>query len=689
MSTTCARSPGDGSGVDTYGVRPRLPRPGDGARRASPLERTPRLIPSFGRDQGGRVSSVSRMAAADVVTLQRRAGNAAVAGLLQRQAQPASGATLQSDRFKDSPKLERCFENKDRLREGDPDSDAVTRVQQALLDAQGVTGNTYDLGPTGANGVYGATTAAAVRKFKADEGLGSTQFGDVGPGTMHRLDALFRGGAPPKPQARVPVVSIKPDCGPEAEPGGGGGEETTYSIRVAGDDFTRGAGMIVTFAGDELAHVVPDDKGHFERTITPARRPRGSYDVVAVNPLGQTGPIPQGPEQAHATFNVPCPADPSDPTKLNPELEGVLDQIPIAIEQLMFNHLDGLTRLERDLRGEPEKQSNFGTIALDALEELAERGIELVLNTELTRIIFEVSKQLGADNPDLNKNIKPNVQDLFGELQNFALDKLKKAMQVDDLGIGKDDPKARENALRAFIDGERGGVEGSAERVQEKFVTDKPQLRESRSAPQSPNDDPRVRAAQAYLQGVTVQQADASKQQYDQSAEKWALAEAQAKFGLHTTEDGGSATDLSAGSESGPAFGQEMGLFKIRVLTGPPESLQPQVVRVAVNGMTADTRKQLTDDDIPLASVGARRVLAVTANPVTHVLISKNEAGEVFINTTDADALKWLVAHDAAAEPGTEPTAKGGAISLFDEIESGPQNSLKKAGGLATGGFFI
>jgi hypothetical protein len=30
-----------------------------------------------------------------------------------------------------------------------------------------------------------------VRKFKADEHLGSEQFGDVGPGTIGRLDELF------------------------------------------------------------------------------------------------------------------------------------------------------------------------------------------------------------------------------------------------------------------------------------------------------------------------------------------------------------------------------------------------------------------------------------------------------------------------------------------------------------------
>jgi peptidoglycan hydrolase-like protein with peptidoglycan-binding domain len=115
--------------------------------------------------------------------------------LIQRQVSPVSDH-LQSPRFSPSGKLERCFDDTDRLGPGDPDTDAVIRIQQALIDVPGITGNTYDLGSTGPNndgvdGIYGPKTAAAVKKFKTDEKLGFTQFGDVGPGTMHRLDELF------------------------------------------------------------------------------------------------------------------------------------------------------------------------------------------------------------------------------------------------------------------------------------------------------------------------------------------------------------------------------------------------------------------------------------------------------------------------------------------------------------------
>ena len=81
------------------------------------------------------------------------------------------------------PTLQACFENRKRL--GPPArGEPVKMIQEALL-ALG-----FDLGKFGADGVYGDATAAAVRAFKADQKLGFEQFGDVGPGTIARLDEL-------------------------------------------------------------------------------------------------------------------------------------------------------------------------------------------------------------------------------------------------------------------------------------------------------------------------------------------------------------------------------------------------------------------------------------------------------------------------------------------------------------------
>ena len=124
---------------------------------------------------------------------------------VQRQAPtgapaPAAGRhDLTSPRFADDPILEACFDDKARLGVG-ARGPAVTKVQQALVDLDA------DLGPSGVDGAYGPATAAAVRKFKADQKLGFETFGDVGPGTMDRLDQLFGPGpTPPGPTPPGPT----------------------------------------------------------------------------------------------------------------------------------------------------------------------------------------------------------------------------------------------------------------------------------------------------------------------------------------------------------------------------------------------------------------------------------------------------------------------------------------------------
>jgi peptidoglycan hydrolase-like protein with peptidoglycan-binding domain len=139
-------------------------------------------------------------------------------------------------------KLVKCFEDKARLGARDPDTDAVKRIQQALLDLKAITGKSYDLGPTGVDGDYGPRTAAAIRKFKTDEDLGSTQFGDVGPGTMRHLDDLFTGAQP------------KPPPGPVLRPGSREGSaqlnEAVTTFTDPGKQATVDA--IVKLAADKL-----------------------------------------------------------------------------------------------------------------------------------------------------------------------------------------------------------------------------------------------------------------------------------------------------------------------------------------------------------------------------------------------------------------------------------------------------
>jgi hypothetical protein len=159
--------------------------------------------------------------------LQRSVGNQAVLRLIARAGgSEAKEEELSSPRFEGDPILSACFHDKARLSEG-ASGPAVVKVQSALMDLG------YKLGATGADGKFGPATGSAVRDFKRKERLGFEQFGDVGPGTMRRLDQMFAS-----------------ETGP-AEPGGSSvvGEQGTVT-----DSF-----VVVPLAPAAAVQIPPDE----------------------------------------------------------------------------------------------------------------------------------------------------------------------------------------------------------------------------------------------------------------------------------------------------------------------------------------------------------------------------------------------------------------------------------------------
>lgn len=111
---------------------------------------------------------------------------------------------LQSLRFAGQPTLEACAAGKYRMQAGEPDKDAVRRIQRALLALA------YPMPKYGADGGFGAETALQVSAFKTDVGL-SPADPVVGVGTMCELDRLFAGlPADIEPTTTGPCPEVDP-----------------------------------------------------------------------------------------------------------------------------------------------------------------------------------------------------------------------------------------------------------------------------------------------------------------------------------------------------------------------------------------------------------------------------------------------------------------------------------------------
>jgi hypothetical protein len=81
---------------------------------------------------------------------------------------------------------------------------AVVKLKDALIALSFIGPHKYDLGPHGDSSdpnydVYDFHTWEAIRAFKRNYNLGAYDWGDVGPGTMRKLDELFRKPRPPEP----------------------------------------------------------------------------------------------------------------------------------------------------------------------------------------------------------------------------------------------------------------------------------------------------------------------------------------------------------------------------------------------------------------------------------------------------------------------------------------------------------
>ncbi len=110
---------------------------------------------------------------------------------------------LRSDRFRNDSRLQAAANNRPPIRQGERGR-AVQTLQQALIDLSfPMPISTRRYGTP--DGIYGAETAATVRRFQLKYGL--TVDGVVGRNTMSRLDQLFQ-RRPKRPPGFIPVAVI-------------------------------------------------------------------------------------------------------------------------------------------------------------------------------------------------------------------------------------------------------------------------------------------------------------------------------------------------------------------------------------------------------------------------------------------------------------------------------------------------
>jgi peptidoglycan hydrolase-like protein with peptidoglycan-binding domain len=209
---------------------------------------------------------------------------------------PIVHSPLTSPRFATDALLQSVAADQGRLSLGD-EGPSVEAIQQGLKDS--------GVDPGKVDGKYGERTAAAVRAFKASNALGFTQFGDVGPGTIGKLDLLFPPSGPPKfcpfpPQpAKPPQVDITANEDDESA--------------VVADRTASFQGPVQT-----QRQVSVGPKSGIERQAPPAGSGAGAIAVDGPEPGGvKAAPLPAVEDAG--CVDPPKPGPVLDPPKPQPD----------------------------------------------------------------------------------------------------------------------------------------------------------------------------------------------------------------------------------------------------------------------------------------------------------------------------------------------------------------------------------
>lgn len=220
---------------------------------------------------------------------------------------------LFADRFAGDPVLEACLDGERILQQGSS-GDAVTKIQQALIDAG------FPLPQFGADGSFGTETKNALKDFQRASSL--VDDGKVGPATMSALDGLYSMGDPVLPHA-VPVppapgtaptvtsqtIAIAPDNSPDNRTTVGVGERVLFSSDISGTWTVTDGNIIGINNGPTMVWEAPAIAATPTITLTTASGVQSmNFTVVAPDSLtlvvARNEPIAAGTAGACMIQNV-------------------------------------------------------------------------------------------------------------------------------------------------------------------------------------------------------------------------------------------------------------------------------------------------------------------------------------------------------------------------------------------------
>jgi peptidoglycan hydrolase-like protein with peptidoglycan-binding domain len=431
------------------------------------------------------------------------------------------------------------------------------------------------------------------------------------------------------------------------------------------------------------------DSKYGSETATAVKQFKRKHNLGATN-FGDAGPGTMGeldrlcggikpqPKPSPNPAPVPTPANDS-------QLEDTLDDIWLQHQLVLRNQDAALLRLETDLLTNPDKQTDLGVESLKFIVKTALGALVGGAGSFLSDQIQTGLKQANMSDDDQKLVVDSGVNPIFdaakSAVQDGATDKVQSAMVKDDKSVD------------VYIDAQRALLTDVSGDAQEVFLTQtKAALRQPAALkPGDPvsTEDPRVTRAKRYVQAVKRQRTSAFEKQYTESAQKYAVGEAQTalKTKPDDNQGGREGTDLSKETLDKADIGKLKGVLRVGLKLDKPDK-PAKIESVEVGGLSDKTRKRLLSQHATLLGLGLPIIAEGASGGFigigrTKIRIGRNENLTVFESGSNDKGIAYLKAKALNLKNELPPDAnitadeQHGAEQIFQEIDQQKIAELK------------